>query len=338
VKKADIIRTIFGKKDFHSPRHSSGSAFAPTNIALCKYWGKRNEELNLPLTSSLSISLGEKGASTYISLGNQEKDLVVLNDQTLDMNTIFCKRLIEFLDLFRVKSTPRFQIQIKTNIPIAAGLASSACGYASVVLALNNLYGWKLEHHQLSILARMGSGSASRSLWSGFVEWHVGIRDDGMDSHGMHIPEVWSDLCVGLLVLSEGEKCISSRDAMQRTVTTSALYSAWPAKVSRDLFSLKQAISVHDFQLLGKTAESNAMAMHATMLSAWPPVFYGIPETLLAMQKVWALRREGLPLYFTQDAGPNIKLLFLQNDIDAIKLHFPEVEIIQPFAVLPLEV
>ena len=119
---------------------------------------------------------------------------------------------------------------------------------------------------------------------------------------------------------------------MQRTVTTSSLYSAWPSKVSHDLKVLKQAINLQDFLLLGKTAESNALTMHATMLSAWPPVSYALPETISVMQTIWSLRQAGLPVFFTQDAGPNLKILFLSQDEESIKQYFPTVEIIKPFA------
>jgi diphosphomevalonate decarboxylase len=142
---------------------------------------------------------------------------------------------------------------------------------------------------------------------------------------------VWPELCMGLLIFNETEKEISSRDAMQRTIKTSSLYSAWPATVSRDLSALKQAIHLKDFSLLGQTAESNALAMHATMLSAWPPVCYALPETIVAMKKIWQLRQQGLMLFFTQDAGPNLKLIFLEKDKEAVRAQFSGVDIIQPF-------
>jgi len=331
VKKSDVVRAVLGDRYHVAPLHHGGQAFAPTNIALCKYWGKRDQDINLPLTSSLSISLGNKGATVDLRIHHGAHDEIFLNEYEVDRVSPFSKRLIEFLNLFRHHHEPRFSVHIKSNVPIAAGLASSACGFASLIMALDALFGWKLDQRELSILARLGSGSATRSLWPGFVEWHSGIRGDGMDSHGVMIEETWPELCIGLLIVSEKAKGIPSREAMQRTVTTSALYSAWPAKVSRDLSLLKQAISVCDFPLLGKTAESNATTMHATMLSAWPPITYAIPETLLAMQQVWQLRSEGLSLYFTQDAGPNLKLLFLQKDIDTVKSHFPQAEIVQPF-------
>ena len=331
MKKSDVVQQILGTNLYGEPKRATAKVFAPTNIALCKYWGKRDQELNLPMTSSLSVSLGDKGAATELVVSSHPYDLVYLNNDPIDLTTSFGKRLIQFLDLFRNKTMPRFIVNIESNIPIAAGLASSSCGFSALIQVLDHLFGWQLSLTQLSILARLGSGSASRSIWQGFVEWHAGVKEDGMDSFGEPIPDVWPDLCIGLLIVSEKEKALSSRDAMQRTVTTSPFYSAWPVKVSKDLALIKQAISVHDFPLLGRTAESNAMSMHATMLSAWPAITYMLPESLLAMQKIWQLRRDGLPLYFTQDAGPNLKLLFLKRDAELVAKEFPEMEIIEPF-------
>lgn len=332
MRKSDVISAILAARKDLLPQHDSSKAYAPSNIALCKYWGKRDQELNLPITSSFSISLGNKGATTELSVNSGAYDEAYLNGQLIDWVSSFGKRLLAFLDLFRVKRDLHFSVNVKTNIPIGAGLASSACGFASLVKALDGLFGWKLQDHELSILARLGSGSASRSIWQGFVEWHVGIKADGMDSYGEAISDQWPELRIGLLVLNEREKPVSSRDAMQRTITTSPLYSAWPAKVSRDLSALKQAINLKDFGMLGKTSESNAMTMHATMLAAWPTICYFIPETIVAMNKIWQLRQEGLNLFFTQDAGPNLKLLFLEKDTAAVQAQFPDIEVIVPFA------
>lgn len=332
MNKIDVVKAILGDRLLLEPKKEVSEAFAPSNIALCKYWGKRNQELNLPITSSLSISLDTKGATAGLKINNRPSDSIIFNGHEMDIFSAFAKRLIQFLNLFRKNSEPHFDISIHSNIPIAAGMASSACGFASIVQALDKLFCWELPEHELSILARLGSGSACRSIWQGFVEWHVGMRDDGMDSHGASIPTAWPELCVGLLILSEKDKGLGSREAMQRTITTSPLYSAWPAKVVQDLSLLKQAIIVQDFQLLGQTAESNAITMHATMLSAWPPIMYFLPETVAAMREIWDLRRAGVAVYFTQDAGPNLKLLFLQKDIEAIRACFPQVEVLKPFA------
>lgn len=322
---------IFHKGLTTTTQREKGLAFAPTNIALCKYWGKRDLDLNLPMTSSLSIALPDKGALTTLTLRNEENDLIILNDKELAADSLFVKRISQFLDLFRPEKKWYLHIDIKMNIPVAAGLASSACGFASLVLALNDLFDWNLSKRDLSILARLGSGSASRSMWKGFVEWHAGVQSDGMDSYAAPLDFEWPDLHVGILSMSEKEKSISSRAAMQHTVDSSSLYASWPKKVARDLVILRQALQRKNFSLLGGTSESNALAMHATMLSSWPPVCYFLPETIAAMHQIWDLRRNGLEVYFTQDAGPNLKLLFLENDQNKVKEQFPQIEVVKLF-------
>lgn len=330
MKKAEVVATILGLRQTRTAHQARGQAFAPTNIALCKYWGKRDAELNLPVTSSLSISLGNKGAQCAIERIDQDSDIFSLNGQMIASHTSFAQRLAAYLNLFRTPDNFYFQVTMQMNIPVAAGLASSACGFAALALALNDFFTWQLNKKELSILARLGSGSACRSVFSGFVEWHAGFTDDGMDSYSELLPDNWPAFCIGLLMIHPGEKPLSSRLAMERTAATSPLYSAWPKKVRDDLATLKQALVHKDFKLLGETAESNALAMHALMLSAWPPISYTLPETLTQMQKIWELRQNGLPLYFTQDAGPNLKLLFLKQDQAHIEKHFPKIEILQP--------
>ena len=118
---------------------------------------------------------------------------------------------------------------------------------------------------------------------------------------------------------------------MKRTVNSSALYANWPRKVTQDLIILKQALRTQNFSLFGGTAESNALSMHATMLSSWPPICYFLPETIALIQRIWELRKTGLELYFTEDAGPNLKLIFLEKNIELIKSEFPEVDIVKVF-------
>jgi diphosphomevalonate decarboxylase len=118
---------------------------------------------------------------------------------------------------------------------------------------------------------------------------------------------------------------------MKRTRRTSALYEAWPVKVAHDLALLKDALSAGDFDSFGRVSESNALAMHATMIGAWPPVLYWLPESVAVMHDIWRAREDGLRVYFTMDAGPNVKLLFLAEDTDAVKKFFPGVEVVAPF-------
>lgn len=336
MNKFSIVKHILQNKSFASPRHE-GHAFAPINIALVKYWGKRDTELNLPVTASFSVALGAKGAYTRISINDKAQDEIYVNGKLIAAKTNFAIRLQEFLDLFRPSWTEHgfvptyYKIFSHINIPIAAGLASSACGYAALVKALDHLYNWQLTKTELSILARLGSGSACRSIYKGFVEWQVGVNKNGMDSFAEIFSHPWPELRIGLLVINSKPKSISSREAMQRTVLSSELYKFWPAKVAKDLVKIKKSIIEQDFALFGKTAEINALMLHATMQNAVPPIIYSQSKTLKAREKVRKLRKSGVPVYFTQDAGPNLKLLFLDSSTEIIHKAFPKLEIIAPF-------
>jgi diphosphomevalonate decarboxylase len=136
MNKLDIIQLILKNKAMNA--RESGFAFAPVNIALCKYWGKRDAELNLPYNSSLSIALGSKGAFTRIAINEKNADIVYVNTELLDPNALFAKKLTAYLDLFRPLTKTYYTVDTTVDVPIAAGFASSACGYAALVLALNN--------------------------------------------------------------------------------------------------------------------------------------------------------------------------------------------------------
>lgn len=321
ITKRDIIERLVGKNS--SPQKEKASAFAPANIALIKYWGKRNSELNLPVTSSLSLSLT---LGTHTTIKRAAHDTVVLNGKECAPDDSFTKRLFAFCDLFRTPGT-FFHIDTKNEIPTAAGFASSSSGFAALVKAFNDLFNWQCDVRTLSILARLGSGSACRSLMPGFVEWHAGTQSDGLDSFAEPLDAEWPELQLGLLMISDKQKPIDSRQAMQNTVETSSLYHSWPEKVAHDLRLMRKAINKRDFNLLGQTAESNALAMHATMMASLPPILYWLPETVAAMHKIWKLRQEGLNLYFTMDAGPNIKVLFLKKDLGLIQERLPETKL-----------
>lgn len=302
-------------------------AFAPANIALCKYWGKRNEPLKLPLTGSLSVSLGQHG--TRMHLSRAESDSLTINENPFAPHDKASRRLFDFLDLLRPKNTP-LRVDSINTIPMAAGVASSAAAFAAVVLAMDQLCGWQLDPQHLSILARIGSGSAARSVSHGFMEWQAGINADGMDSYAVHVAPVWPDFRVGIVTVSSSEKSVGSSEGMRRTRDTATLYRAWPDQVAEDLPAIRQAVLSRDFTQLGERAEQNAMAMHATMLAARPPILYWHPNTVATLNRVWACRQQGLEVYATMDAGPNVKLLFLQKDTPGIQEAFPTVDIVNP--------
>lgn len=316
------------------PAVPAAEAYAPANIALVKYWGKRDENLNLPAASSLSVSLGPLGS--HVRLAEAEPgavaDTVFLNGVALDPGTSFARRASAWLDLVRPAPGFRFDLQARNTVPTAAGFASSASGFAALAKAADALFGWNLPQSSLSVLARLGSGSAARSLADGFVEWRAGERTDGMDSFGVPLPDRWPSLRVGACVLSAREKPVGSREGMRRSAATCPFYGEWPGLVARDLDALRAAIADRDIGCLGTTAESNCLAMHALMLATRPPILYALPETLDTMRAVWAAREEGVPVWFTMDAGPNVKLLFEEAAEEAIRARFPSATIVSPFA------
>lgn len=314
----------------HKTPVQKGYGQASINIALSKYWGKRNIELNLPTNSSLSISLPCLGTETTVEVIENKQDVIYLNGKQVDHNETFAKRLSLFLDYFREEFF--FKITTKNTVATAAGLASSASGYAALVRALNDCFQWNLSTKKLSILARLGSGSASRSIYEGFVIWHKGQQEDGLDSYAEPIKTQWHELQIGLLEIDTNAKKMSSTQGMQNTVNTCELYQAWSSKAEADLLKIKQAIEDKDFQTLGETAENNALSMHATMISTKPPILYWQPNSVEAMHKVWQLREQGIPVYFTMDAGPNLKLLFLKQNQSKIKETFKTMITITPFS------
>ena len=319
----------------HTPSiKEKATAFAPANIALVKYWGKRDSRLNLPVTDSLSIDLGNLGTETTVEHSPDGQDAVILNGNKLAQDDAFAVKVINFVDLFRsglnqaATNRPALTITTNNNIPTGAGVASSASGFAALTKALDQLFGLGLAGRELSLLANLGSGSASRSIFKGFVYRHAGIESDGMDSYSEPLPCTWPELKIGLITVSAKAKRVSSRDGMERTVATSPLYKKWPDQVKRDMDKMLTAIRAKDFELLGATSENNALAMHECMRAATPPLNYFEPETEAIISKVQKLRQGRLPIYLTIDAGPNVKLIYLDKDEEKVKTEFPDMRVV----------
>ncbi|MDO5090459.1 MAG: diphosphomevalonate decarboxylase [Cardiobacteriaceae bacterium] len=313
----------------HLTPAEKGHAYAPSNIALIKYWGKRNPALNLPHNSSLSISLADHG--THTTLTPAAHDTLTLNGNPIAADTPFYRRTFAFVDLIRRHTHHPLAIDTRNTIPTAAGLASSASGYAALTLALNQYFQLNLPASTLSALARIGSGSAARSLWHGYVQWQRGEREDGADSIAHPIATDWHDLRIALLPIDTREKNTPSRSGMNHTTATSPLYPAWPHTAETDLRTLRQAIAEHDYTTLGQTAEANALAMHATMLAARPALIYLQEASLRALNRIRELRADGLEHYATIDAGPNLKLLYHTRDETDIAHAWPQATRINPF-------
>jgi diphosphomevalonate decarboxylase len=297
------------------------SARAGTNIALVKYWGKRDHALNLPATGSLSLTLAELGTVTRVRFVEGEaRDQVWLDEIGADQ--AFAGRVSGFLDLVRQRAGLRTGAQVYTrnSVPTAAGLASSASGFAALSLAATRAAGLALGADELSALARRGSGSAARSIHGGFVEMSAGQRADGSDAIARPLlgPDGW-DVRLVVAVTTTEAKALGSTQAMQRTAATSPFYRAWIEAVDRDLADARGAIDSRDLDRLGAVVERSALRMHATAMAAEPPILYWKPATLAAMRAVQEAREAGGPIgYFTMDAGPHVKVLCLAADAPVI--------------------
>ncbi len=303
-----------------------GTARAYTNIALIKYWGKKDETLILPMNNSLSLTLDAFYTETEVVFSKElTEDRFYLNDQLQDEKAT--KKVRTFLDLVREKAGVPYHATVTSQnfVPTAAGLASSASGLAALAGACNEALQLELDERALSRLARRGSGSACRSIYGGFVEWEKG--HDDKSSYAKPVPSdgFEEDLTMIFLLLDDQKKDVSSRDGMRRTVETSSFYQGWLDSVETDLYRLKQAIREKDFPLLGETMERNALKMHGTTLAAFPPFTYWSPDSLKAMQTVRSLRNEGIPCYFTMDAGPNVKILVEKKRAETVRQTFSDL-------------
>lgn len=310
----------------------ASEAFAPANIALCKYWGKRDAVLNLPVNGSLSISLGALGTRTCLFRADQDE--MVLNGRALLPEDKVFRRTFAFVDLFRQGLDVPLRIESVNSVATAAGLASSASAFAALVLALNDFFTLDLSRERLSALARLGSGSAARSLWQGFVRWDRGIKADGSDSFARVLPSSWQALRVALLEVDFTEKAVGSSEGMQHTVKTSPLFASWEDCATRDLEAMEEAVLGCDFDRLGALAEGNMLAMHATMMAARPALFYLKSASFALLERVRALRAEGLSFFCTADAGANVKLLYLAKDEDLVLKFFPSAVLVNPFVAV----
>ena len=298
------------------------TAKAHTNIALIKYWGKRNEALILPTNNSLSLTLDGFFTTTTVDFQeNLVQDQFMLDNQPVEGDSY--RRVTKFLDLIRGlagKENLYATVHSKNDVPTAAGFASSASGFAALAAAGTKAIGLELDNQELSRLTRQGSGSASRSIYGGFAEWEMGNNADGSDSFAVPIApaEHW-DVRVAAVVLSSTMKKVSSRVGMKRTVETSPFYSGWIESIPKDLREIKDAIKTKDFEKTGSIAEANCLKMHATTLAANPPFTYWHDTTMRVMQTVQYMRENGIPAYFTIDAGPNVKVLYLPENEESVK-------------------
>jgi len=290
----------------HTMSKHSATARSHPNIAVIKYWGKRNIELNLPAVPSISLTLSKFHTTTTVHW-NVDVDEFLLNNTTQSPER--SQKVFTFLDLIDVNRPP-CKVESTNNFPTAAGLASSASAFSALAMAATSAAKQSPTLKELSILARQGSGSACRSFWDGWVEWKKGVQADGLDSHGVPIASAnhW-DVRMVMAVVSDQQKKISSRTGMMDTQKTSPMYDAWCQTAANDVHIARNAILNKDLDTLGRQMEHSTLKMFSTMFTTQPSIRYWKPKTLAVVECVESLRQQGVPCWYTMDAGPNVKIL-----------------------------
>jgi len=303
------------------------TTIANANIALSKYWGKRDKKLILPYNGSISMTCDGLCTTTTVEFGDYAEDTIIINDEELQKEK---EDIIKHLDLIREIAGIKQKAKMvsESNFPIAAGLASSASGFAALTLAATTAAGLKLNEKDLTILTRQGSGSACRSICEGFAEWFRGERSDGSDSYAESIvdKDYWSDFRMITTIVTEAKKKVSSRAGMAQTVETCPYYDGWLKTINDDLNKIREGIKKKDFSSVGLTAEQNCLKMHALMIATKPSIIYWFSPTMNIIQNVQLWREEGLECYFTIDAGPNVKVICLEKDEKEINKRLLELD------------
>eukprot|EP00049_Salpingoeca_infusionum_P012515 m.228984 g.228984 ORF g.228984 m.228984 type:complete len:418 (+) comp15199_c0_seq2:382-1635(+) len=304
---------------------------APVNIAVIKYWGKRDTKLLLPTNSSLSGTLDQAelhARTTVAASADYDQDEIWLNGVQEDISN---QRLQNVLAAIRARAEEKdpnhplkglcVKIASVNNFPTAAGLASSAAGYACLVSTLAQLF--KVQDTELTSIARVGSGSSCRSLHGGFVRWTMGTEADGSDSLGSQVaPEShWPEMQVLVLVVNAGKKGVSSTSGMQATVKTSPfLKHRAEVVVPERMAAMEKAIQDRDFHAFGKITMQDSNQFHATCLDTYPPIFYlnDVSRAIIQVLTQYNAAAGEIKAAYTYDAGPNAVIYCLKKDVQEI--------------------
>lgn len=295
-------------------------AYANTNIALVKYWGKSNNPFNIPAVSSLSMTLNDLGTRVTLSqIAGTSHEIFIEGRPAMPKA---CTRVMAYLEQVReiYGFFGCFHIDSHSTVPYAAGIASSASFFAALAKALDHILDLGLSLRDQSILARMGSGSAARSMFCGFSALYGGSRHAHEDAYASGIAAHSElDLHMIMAVIDDQQKPISSRDAMDACKKTSPFFQAFVDSHDSDFTEAVAALNDGSFATLGAIMEHSTLKMFATMWSAQPAINFWQPNSLAVIDLIYRLRREHGPIaYFTMDAGPNVKILCRGKDLPLI--------------------
>ncbi len=293
------------------------TAKAPANIALIKFWGKRDEKLRIPMNNSVSVNLSSAFTTTSVQFRKSlNKDKITLNNHPL--NNLESERITTHLDRIRKLAKLSLKAEVITinNFPQGSGIASSASGFAALSMAGAKAAGLNLNERQLSVLARLGSGSACRSIPNGWVEWKAGEKSEESFAYSLHDSKYW-DVCDLIAIVSKKRKAVGSSEG-HTLALNSPFYKSRLIGLDDKITKIKTAINNRDFCQMGEIVEAEALNMHAVMMTSIPALLYWTPETLQLMQNIIDWRKSGLKSYYTIDAGPNVHILCLSKDVKTL--------------------
>lgn len=296
-----------------SQAHMKTTAVAPSNIAFIKYWGKKDELLRLPANSNISMNLTNLLTTTTVEFDSlyQEDDITV-NGERNGRESI---RIIKQLDLIRKKAgfLQRAKVKTENNFPSSTGLSSSASGFAALTVAACHAANLSLNEKELSILARLGSGSACRSIPEGFVEWAEGTDSESSFASSLYPSSYW-DIADVVAVVSREKKHIPT-SAGHSIAGTSPFYRTRLAGMEAKIKLFKTLLEKKDFTQFGEVIEREALEMHAVMITSIPPLLYWLPTTVLLMKEVQRWRKEdSLEAYFTINTGQDVHIICQKQD------------------------
>lgn len=284
------------------------TAKAPANIAFIKYWGKKDRALRIPANDSISMNLSNAFTTTTVEFSSAySSDEIYYGESKMDAEESV--RVVNHLDRIRRLANGQIKAKIATqnSFPKGAGIASSASGFAALTLAATTALGLKLSEKELSILARLGSGSACRSITDGFVFWKAGNSDNDSYAYSLYSEKYW-DLRDVIVVVSEDKKKTTSTKGHE-DAGSSIFFEARIKNLPQRIVKLKEALRNKDIEKFGELVEKEAIELHTIMMTQNPPLFYWNSATLEIISRVRQWRENGLIVYFTIDAGPNVHLI-----------------------------
>jgi len=311
---------------------TTATAQSHPNIAFIKYWGNRNDALRLPSTGSISMNLDGLFTRTSVTFSASFKaDSLRISQRQVKGPGL--ERVSRFLDLVRglAGTNDRAEVISENNFPSGAGIASSAAAFAALALAATRAAGIVLSQRELSRLARRGSGSACRSIPSGFVEWQLGESDEDSYAFSIAPPEHWG-LADCVAIVSAGHKKTGSTEG-HALAGTSPLQAARVEDAPRRLDLCRRAILERDFEVLAAVVELDSDMMHAVMMTSTPGLFYWKPASITVMESVRQWRARGIPVCYTVDAGPNIHVICPREYIGETEKNLRELPGVQDVLV-----